>query len=562
MNKTHHTSEQDSFAGFSGREREQAEILQQALGTPTDAQQVAEIIVRRLSQTTVPQKKEQDIMTRIRRRRRCFFGQAAAAIVAFGAALSIIFALSSGSALADTISQLKSAKSLFVEIYMCAPEGGPLPPKGPVMGKTYLLGKKAFIELPDRKQWVISGKSITYFPATNRVHIQSADAKASDSSMSFSTEALIRGLEKMDLKRLPDKVEILDGREYVRVSLQHSQGSGPDIILFLDRQTNRLEHMAYCDNGRPVTWMKLTYNPVIPDGVFKPDYPKNVKVVDKTKTIIEDTAAIVQRWRAKAICAAENNEFQLGLLGVWLAPDGLLGLHVYEYNGYSGGTAFPDEVFAEHEMKGGFSIKDWYNVNALLETPAGVPHRPQRSVPHYPNAVPRKKSRPLIERRYFFQLPDAPDSSQLQEISLHLWKLRQPLTRFDWRKGYSSNKDNYAYIVLRIPLPEQRTEMPSEEFIKGIHPTGPNQLVFRVWLLERNGGKEEALQLIDNEPVEAQHAMAWTKLRLLKELGKEKELMAFLQVHIKWMKEHDNLHASNIPRLIARFAPPEFEKGE
>jgi len=468
------------------------------------------------------------------------------------------------SALAQTIEQLREAESLSIEITGYRWEEGEPEPAEVGQGTIWMKGDRVFMDLPDRKVWILGDERTQYFPQADRVVISKETEEKPAPADAFSVDQIVAYLEGLGLKKLPDETETIEGREYVRVTLvADASAREVDMCFFVDPAGRRLDYVGYRiasgpHQGRFHTWMRYIYSPTIDETAFQPTYPSDVRV--RREGPRENTEDVVKRWREQALVVATDSEgMEIGLLEAWLAPDGLLGLHLYEYKVWISGSAFPDEVFPQEELtRGGLAPKDWRNTNVVLEYPRGVAHRINRGVP-LPTSRHPGKGPFLREVRRFFRVPELLAEPRREECILHIWLLRQPPTPSHWREGYTETKENFAYLALRVPVQQEAAKSPSERFIAGLLPSNPRQSVeFRAWLLERNEGPAEALRLLDQQPMATQHELASRKLKLLRRLGKQREIDEFLRVHVPWRRDHDPLHERNIPRLIEEFASPGF----
>jgi len=207
---------------------------------------------------------------------------------------------------------------------------------------------------------------------------------------------------------------------------------------------------------------------------------------------------------------------------------------------------------------GGFAARDWANTNVILEAPNGVARRAL-----FRWAVLNKfrwfdgRGLGLLQQYYTFLVPeDLP--SNTTEATLHVWAVRGRPRGFSLKDPRC--KKNFVYLTLKVPMPAAPTASPSEQFITGIGPPNRRDLPEitgrRAWLVERNEGPEAALRIIDVHPLEIQHQLARAKLRLLKKLGRQDEIDAFLKLHIPWLREHDKYHERNVRGLVERLGRP------
>lgn len=487
------------------------------------------------------------------------------------AALMLVLSTGGHPVLAETARQLREAKGLRIDLTGYQWEEGRSEPTEVLTGQIWLQGGRLFADLPDRKQWVADGAVTEYFPASKRVIVREAGEEESAQLAGMpSVEELVTRLEGLGLARLPQRREMVGGHEYACIVMA-PDAAAKDVVmeLYVDPQTARLDYIGYRFAGGPhagklATWMEYTYDPVIDDRIFQPVYPPDGTVKVQEEERRPQTSELVEQWRSKALASVtEPGGLEVGVFEAWLAPDGVLGLHIYEYNVWPSGSAFPDEVFDESELtKGGFGPQDWGNTNVLLECQPGRPHR-ERSASW---AWVQGQGPSLLEQRLFFQVPELLGADPPRECTLHVWVLRQPASSFQWTRSYRKEKKNFAYVALPLALPEKPSAVPSDEFVAGFAPetddTRSEAVRFRTWLLERNRGAEAALEFLARQPVQMQQELARTKLRLLKELGRQEDIDRFLLIHIPWRRQHDKLHEGNIRRLIEEFASPEFTPPE
>ncbi len=568
MNTVSRDNGERRFMDFAHEEMALTLALRQVFMPSTDSEKAAETVLERLVETPAGRRHHRRSDAILARK----WAWAASAVAAsLLVAALILLSLGGRPALAETIRQLKEAETLLIEITGYEWQEGKSEPVEVKHGTIWQKGDSVFMDFPDRKAWVLNGIKTTYFPKTKKVWIR--EARAEDSARGISTDALIGQLEGLGLTKLPESTEVIAGKTYIRFTMvPDAERRDVDMVLYIDPDSGRLDYAGYQiasgpHKGRFHSWMEYTYNPGIDEELFEPTYPADATVQQEGQR--ENTEDIVKVWRNKALVVARESEgLEVGLLGVWLAPDGLLGLHLYEYKVWTSGTAFPDQVFpAEELIKGGFTPKDWRNTNVVLECPDGMARRLNRNVPLATSYFTFPGKGPFLrEVRRFVSVPELLSEERPEVCTLHVWVLRQPPTPFHWRKGYKENKENFAHLTLEIPVPEETSKSPSESFIFGMADgarTPTTQTVrFRAWLAERNEGVTQALKVIEEQPLEIQHELARTKLKLLKTLGKQEEIDQFLRIHIPWCREHDRLHERNVPRLIKEFASPGFEAAE
>ena len=474
-------------------------------------------------------------------------------------------------AFAQAIQLLEQVASMRIDIAQQTPGSGTVGEGGSEQTATiWSQGEKAFLDLPDRKVWRDGSNSTTYYPESGKVVIQQEEEHALDSSPfgMHDGKALakwLRELEAHGFQRASYARETINGREYQRISVPPTNAENVELVLFVDAKEQRLDYMGW---RRPDSlpkswydvWMTFTYNPEIDPEIFLPKYPTHAKIQRSEKP--PDKQQVLRKWRDHAITTVESQGLEAGVFEAWLSPDGWLVLHLYVVNKWSTGTTqYPADVFGEDEMKGGFSRKVWENQNALLEWPAGFP------TPNYTlfASGTSVSGMPLQEAYYSFRLPKpATVQGDGEEAVLHLWMLRHPSHHMDWRKGYTKEKANYVYCTLRIPIPEKATLQPSEQFILGMSPSGNSgmSLRLRLWILRHNGAKpEESLAVIDAQPKETQYELRWRKAKLLKTLGRQDDLDAFLRNCVPYIRASDPKYGNrNAERILDEYGSPQLRR--
>ncbi len=318
--------------------------------------------------------------------RRWLWAAGSAVVASVLVAALILQFLGGHPALAETVRQLKEAQSLLIEITSFQWPEGHEGAARELHGKAWIRGEKQFSDFPDRKQWVLPGEHVTYYPARRRVFIRKVGDEDLGETAAFSVDEVIAQLKRAGLEELPWGREEIEGREYTTITMVLPGARDADIVFYVNPKTQRLDYLGYRMasgplKGRFVSWMKYTYNPEIDENLFKPTYPDDAQVEWEGQR--ESTEDVVDLWRRKAVVtSSESGGVEVGLLEAWLAPDGLLGLHLFEYKVWTSGTAFPDEVFDKKELtKGGFAPEHWRNTNVVLEYPEGVARRLSRNVP-------------------------------------------------------------------------------------------------------------------------------------------------------------------------------------
>ncbi len=560
MGKPNLKRDNNTFAELDREERRLGSLLQQVLSPPTDSERAARQVAARIVEARVSAGERS--AGRVIGQRWALAGGLAALGMVVTAVLLVIF--SSEPVLAAAIRQLEETKCLLVEITQNSWTEGQPEPTLVRHGQIWALRDRQFHDLGDRKEWVFEDKSISYYPKDGRVVINLEETGIGSQPLPANLASVVALMRDSGATLLPVTKMTVDGHGYDCLTAVHASATDMEVLFLINPQNKRLDYYGGrittgSHKGRFKMWAKLTYDPAYDEKIFEPDYPDDVTT--QTLRPREDMEDILKRWKPLALATEEKNGVGIGLLEVWRAPDGLIGIHLYEYNIWPSGTAFPDEYFPEGERKGGFSAREWLNTNVLLEAPEGIAHRPDRNIPLANHMFwCRGKGRPLREAHYFFDLSDSLAKDQISQATLHFWKLRARASGLSIAEP--KKKENFAYITLTIPLPETVSDRPTSRFIDGLQPAHLNRpreaLKSRAWLLERSGRTQDALRLISEQPIQMQHRLAWEKLRLLKALGRREEVDRFLRVHIPWRKENDQYHESNIPRLIKEFASPEF----
>ena len=476
-------------------------------------------------------------------------------------------------ALDEAIKHLEQVVSVRVDIIQRAVSPGTGHENVPGLKATiWNQGEKAFLDFPDRKVWRDGNKTVTYYPDSGRVVVSHEQRQAEESSAivmnGTGSKALaewLRGLEAHGFHRASYAKETVNGRSYQRINVPPTNTENMELVLFVDAKEQRLDYLGWRKPGvQPASqydiWMAFTYNPVISPDTFMPKYPEKVEVQRYEQP--PDKEQTLRLWRNLAISRTESNDFEAGILEAWLTPDGWLALHMFVANEWPSGTAFPSDIFGPEEMKGGFDQKAWDNKNILLEWPAGIPRAATWRLGHEwePGA-----GISLHESYYGFPLAE-PIASEVgaREATLHVWMLKQPSHPMDWRKGYTKEKANYVYCTLRVPIPEKPTPRPSEQFTLGLshsYKGRPNSVLrLRLWTLERNQATpQEALDVIDAHPEDVQYEVRWEKLKLLKALGRQDEIDAFLRNCLPYVRKADpKLGASNAQRIIDEYGSPKL----
>lgn len=562
---------QARFAGFGVDELALASALQQVFAPVTAADKVASRLMQRLSERPVPCRGARWTEALRARKWALVTSVVAACIVA---TLVLFSGVLKRPVLADTVKQLRQAKVLLIELTRYKWEETKVEPAEVMQGKIWIRGSQVFMDLPDRKQWVLDDEVVTYFPATKRVVMSKASEDMKVDASLFSVEQLVAQLESAGMEKLPEERETIEGKEYVCLRLvAEPEAHDVELVLYIDPENGRLRYVGYRiaegrHQGRFHNWMKYTYNPDIDDKVFEPSYPSDARI-ERVEPGRSTDDTIKELRKQALVTATEPGGMEVGVLEVWLAPDGKLFLHLYGYSLWIWGTTRRDQVFPEEEQtKGGFTAKEWRNNTPfVLECPEGTAHQRLGGIPlinhmfHFPG-----KGRALVEFRSCYYIPELLAKDPPKECTLHVWELRQPPSSFHWSENYARNKESWGYLTLRVPAPEKAKESPSERFINGMVPASERldtqTVAFRAWLLERNVGPEKALALLNEQPVEVQHKLAWNKLKLLKKLGRQSEIDEFLRIHLAWMKEHDKYYESNMTKLLEKFASPSFKVEE